>query len=652
MNLRRIFRKNFFYNYKVYKGYFITTTICIILFHIISSLSLNKEFLKLTTGREDNILSILAIIILLIFSCIYINYSRTMVFMSRTKEFGIYLTFGITKKEIKKLIAYENKFIVTISMSIGLIFGNAILLIFSHGLYLINSDMKYKISFINIIFTMIIFIFLFSILEVFERHKIDKVKIIKLLKINRTKQKMKYNNDFIGLVGLIILISSTLFSIYIIIKFPTVNNKIIIILVLMELIGLYAFIRNGIFFILKKLQQNKKYYYKNILAISDLKYKFCQHSKLIYILTIINIIAFIMISFSYTSYKMTHTSIVLCHPYDLVVAHNDKVDFDNILNDARQRCNLNIIKEKNIRFISQKIDAIPGTFGNMNNVLISENDTQILYGKQISVDKGHVKIIYNSSNNSFLDIKNVNIINKNSSNNYVVSEIIPKNIMNFTKRYYNKYILILNDQEFNTLIKNNNMEQKGYFRLINLTGGSRTIANEIENILYFKYNKNEGKDISYKTNSLNRNPYYVTDLESNLYYAINKQAITFYIMLFLALIFFMSSANILYYKIVLEKKNIKSRYLKLRGIGITHKETKYYIRKSIRLFFFTPTFFAIIFGVILMYTLFFKINNLGIDAYLNIFMISFLYFIVQYIFYFFTLKNVYTSIVAQHLRNT
>lgn len=114
-------------------------------------------------------------------------------------------------------------------------------------------------------------------------------------------------------------------------------------------------------------------------------------------------------------------------------------------------------------------------------------------------------------------------------------------------------------------------------------------------------------------------------------------------MLYIGMIFFISSGVVLYFKIFSGVNYAKQRYNKLFKIGITDEEMKRIISKELFIIFFIPVLMGGIFGII-----YIAIHCVEIYFYtkliINVFIVWFIYLIIQLIFYNITLKKYFQKI--------
>lgn len=88
-------------------------------------LNYNEEFMQYIKN-DVSMMSVvwLAILVVSLFAVFFIIYTQTYFVKSRSKEFGLFITVGMSKWELNKLVLIENILIAILSLMMGLISGS------------------------------------------------------------------------------------------------------------------------------------------------------------------------------------------------------------------------------------------------------------------------------------------------------------------------------------------------------------------------------------------------------------------------------------------------------------------------------------------------------------------------------------------------
>lgn len=123
MTFRAIIRKNFLFNVKKYVSlYFVNTLIVAILF-MFGSLLYNPDILRQVGDSTLYDIVRLSLIGVVLFSVVFVTYSNFSFLKYRGREFGTYITLGMTTRDLSKLLLLENLGVAAVSLVSGLVSG-------------------------------------------------------------------------------------------------------------------------------------------------------------------------------------------------------------------------------------------------------------------------------------------------------------------------------------------------------------------------------------------------------------------------------------------------------------------------------------------------------------------------------------------------
>ena len=120
--------KNVQKSFKDYAIYFITLVLGVAIFYLFNSLDSQEAMLKVSASTKEiiklmiNMLSFLSAFVAVILGLLIV-YANNFLIKRRKKEFGIYMTLGMGRRQISKIILLETIFIGVISLIIGLVVG-------------------------------------------------------------------------------------------------------------------------------------------------------------------------------------------------------------------------------------------------------------------------------------------------------------------------------------------------------------------------------------------------------------------------------------------------------------------------------------------------------------------------------------------------
>ena len=267
--------KNLVRSLKEYTIYFFTLVFAICVFYTFNSIksqSIMMDFNQSQSASFDliqNVMSIASIFVAFILGFLIV-YANNYLIKRRKKEFGIYMTLGMEKSELSRIVFIETLFIGVISLVIGLLIG----ILASQGLSILTAKM-FKVNLIRFRFifsysaflkTIICFGIIYIIVLLFNSIVINKVKLIDLLTASKKSEKLRIKNTWVSVIIFIISIAMIGFAYYKMmhdgIAELQFNNLGIV--VLSGSIGTFLFFFSISGFFLKIIQSNKRLYLRDL----------------------------------------------------------------------------------------------------------------------------------------------------------------------------------------------------------------------------------------------------------------------------------------------------------------------------------------------------------------------------------------------------
>ena len=204
-------------SFKDYAIYFITLVLGVSIFYIFNSLDSQSAMLEVSKSTKEiirlmiNMLSMVSVFIAVILGLLIV-YANNFLINRRKKEFGIYMTLGMGKKQISKILLIETVLVGIISLLIGLIIGIFMSQFMSVLVAkLFQADMtKFEFVFSTnaCIKTCIYFMVMYLAVLIFNALTISRYKLINLINASKKNEKIKIKNP---IICIIIFILATIF---------------------------------------------------------------------------------------------------------------------------------------------------------------------------------------------------------------------------------------------------------------------------------------------------------------------------------------------------------------------------------------------------------------------------------------------------------
>ena len=213
MMLCKLSIKNIKKSMKDYAIYFFTLILGVAIFYVFNALGSQTVMLDVSSSTEELIelmmtmLSGVSVFVSFILGFLIIYASRFLI-KRRNKEFGIYLTLGMSKRKISMILFFETLFIGIISLVVGL--GTGIILSQLMSLVVANmfeanlTKFAFVFSKASCIKTIIYFGIMYLLVMIFNTYSVSKCKLIDLLNGAKKSEKIKLKNPILCIIIFII----------------------------------------------------------------------------------------------------------------------------------------------------------------------------------------------------------------------------------------------------------------------------------------------------------------------------------------------------------------------------------------------------------------------------------------------------------------
>ena len=610
--------------------YILSTIFTIASFYILTSLSLGKNLDKLPQGisATKQVLGF-GVIVIAIFSAIFLFYTYSFLIKRRVREFGLYSVLGMTKKQIARILILETIFIAVITLVFGLAFGllfDKLMLLVLLKLFTAGVSFGFVITPIAVFLTILLFGGIFFLLLIYTVVKISRLKIVALLKEENNGEREPKARLILALLGL----GLTGYGYYLA---QTIQNPIkaitmFFIAVLAVIFGTYLIFMAVSITVLKLMKNNKTFYYKpkNFISVSGLLYRMKRNAVGLANICILSTMVLVTMGTTSALYAGSEE------------AYNTRFPRDIIVNGYRSTEGKLTEIEKNVKKAVQDagVEAKDLVSYNMLNVIGRLNGTEINYESEFTGSLDKIKSIV------VLELKDYNKVSKeqktlntgetllfiDKKGKYEANEItvqgvnlkIKEKLTDFpgalgtaAANVIDTYYVVVKDNADvkkieSALKKKLNMsdEEGEVYNYVGFNISDKTKeAKVIEN---FKKLEKEGNiNIEGKAeNETNFKGFYASFL---------------FIGVFISMIFVVSQVVIMYYKQISEGYEDKGKFGIMRKVGLTDRQIKQSIRSQVLMIFFAPLAVATLHTVVA-YPFIEKILKLFLATDNNVFLIA------------------------------
>ena len=261
-------------SFKDYAIYFLTLVLGVAIFYMFNSIDSQQAMLEVSESTRSiiklmiSLLGYVSVFVAVVLGLLIV-YANNFLINRRKKEFGIYMTLGMGKRQISKIILIETILVGIVSLIVGLIIG-----IFASQFMSIlvakmfEADMsKFQFVFSKdaCIKTCIYFAVMYVAVMFFNTFTVSKYKLIDLLNANKKNENVKIKNPIICILvflGAVSILGYAYWKVTGDVSSITTADKILQ-PILMGIVGTVAVFWSLSGFIIQIVQKMKNVYFKN-----------------------------------------------------------------------------------------------------------------------------------------------------------------------------------------------------------------------------------------------------------------------------------------------------------------------------------------------------------------------------------------------------
>lgn len=304
-------------NRQLYIPYLLSSTTIIMMFFLMVSL-LTNEFVQERSSSLPTMF-LIGVVVIGIFSFIFILYTNSFLIKRRKKEIGLYGILGLEKKHVAKILFFETVFTSLLSIAAGLvtgmIFGRLVFMLLNYLLRL-PSDIIYSTSLMSVAVTLVLFTGIFGITFLYNVSQFTFANPIKLLKGKQEGEKEPKGSVILFILSLAFLAWG--YGISLTIPDPLSALSKFFLAVLLVIIGTYLLFVSGSIFILKAMKKNKRIYYQPgaFISISGMLYRMKQNAVGLANICILASMVIIAVSTTVTMFVGAEETLENRYPYE------------------------------------------------------------------------------------------------------------------------------------------------------------------------------------------------------------------------------------------------------------------------------------------------------------------------------------------------
>lgn len=635
-------------NKQIYLPYLISSLVTVFMFYTMASLVPAIQTTTMYGGSSVQAVLEFGVVVLQIFSLIFLFYTNSFIIRRRKKEFGLYNILGMEKKHIAYVVVFETAMIALISCVLGtvlgIVFSKVMLMIFGRILSL-STAIKFSVPAAAILKTFGLFAVVFALTLAYNILQIILSNPIDLLHGGSKGEKEPKVKWIPALLGLICLGAG--YYIAVSITNPLDALLYFFIAVVLVIFGTYFLFMAGMTALLKFLKNRKSYYYskKHFITVSGMLYRMKQNAAGLSTICILSTCILVMVSTTFSMYISMDDILKTRFPHQFIVTnfnYNDESELQlrNLLDQSLKGYEITSITEDlsypltAIREGNSFTEANPDRMSNANLSLIS------LYSLDQFNQQFHTS--YELSEGQLLYFKSGGPLSGDDIElmglNYkaVYPDTLPENL-NLDDVYDTGAMVFADQAAISHLFAH--MEEQGNMVPVPFYTCGFDIDGDREMQL---------KLLPTLRENLSELDVFVESREGSSDDLIGTYGGLFFLGIFLGFIFIMALVLIIYYKQVSEGYEDRNRFVIMQQVGMSHGEVKKTIHSQVLMVFFIPLAMSLIhlaFAMPMLIKILAILNMVNLKIILLSTAIIVLFFIVIYVIVYLRTAKTYYNIV-------
>ena len=273
-------------SFKDYAIYFLTLVLGVAIFYMFNSLDSQQAMLEVSQSTRSMIqlmiqlLGMISVFIAIVLGFLIV-YANNFLINRRKREFGIYMTLGMGRRQISSIILLETILVGILSLFVGIlvgVFASQFMSILVAKLFEADmSEYTFVFSSDSCIKTCIYFAVMYLAVIIFNTLTISRYKLINLLTAVRKNEKIRMKNPIISILVFIISVVLLGYAYYLVTGgvYELNTEEKLLTPIIMGIVGTVGVFWSLSGFILKIIQTRKNIYLKgtNMFVLRQLNNK-------------------------------------------------------------------------------------------------------------------------------------------------------------------------------------------------------------------------------------------------------------------------------------------------------------------------------------------------------------------------------------------
>lgn len=335
-------------NFRMYVPYLLTCSGMVMICYILEFLSKSGHVAALRGGDTLQTMFSFGTQVFGMFALIFLFYTNSFLIRSRKREFGLYNVLGMGKKNLARVLVWENVLIAGVSMLTGLFCGILFSKLAELWIARVASGetvMELSIEPEAVKNTTLLFLGVFALILLQALIQIGRAKPVELLKSEAVGEKPPKANWFLAVLGLMLLGGA--YYVAVSIEDPLSAVLWFFLAVAVVIAATYLLFIAGSVALCRLLQRNKKYYYRvdHFVSVSSMAYRMKRNGAGLASICILSTMALVMVSAVTCLYVGSEDALRKRYPTDLAVklravngTDTKEKEVESVIQDALKQC--------------------------------------------------------------------------------------------------------------------------------------------------------------------------------------------------------------------------------------------------------------------------------------------------------------------------
>ncbi|MEK4852038.1 ABC transporter permease [Paenibacillus sp. FSL H7-0756] len=591
MTLFKLAGRNIRQNITNYFLYFVSMVFSIVIYFTFVSLKYDST-IQSASDSSQKISSAFsgAAVVLIIFVAVFIWYSNSFFMRKRKKEVGLYSLLGVRKKQIGRMLFYENFLMGILALIAGILLGSVLSRFFVMILmkvmgYAVVAD--FSISPAAVLNTLLVFMIITLITSVQGYRLIYRFKLIELFRAEQEHEKEPQASAGIAVLSVVLIsfgywlalqnmMTSKAWDILGFLLTP-------LLIIASVILGTYLLFNTLTVRLLKLARNHKSSYWRglNLIGTSQLLYRMKGNARTLTVIAVLSATTLTAAGTAYSIYYNTRVNAALANPNSYMFIGVDSTVTEAANRAVAQAEGHNLLYHESIPFL--EVDA----------------DTSGLYKDQ-GAEAQVYTVISNRDFNHLAKLQGR--IDSLSLEGSETAALEPAYLQGLSPEYAGSSIILKSGGlrspiQFKTLKKYSVLNPGTVYSTIvvsdDLFAELKPKAKAMTAEAYGVTHQDKAKELTQRLQELLPEDARLASYYSDYSKGMEASGLLMFMGGFLGLVFLAATGSIIYFKQLTEAGSDKARYVILHKIGVTRQEIRKSVAKQVLIVFALPLAFGI-----------------------------------------------------------